>query len=777
MRATLIDSGLNSWRDRWPVLLAVAGLTLGPAVTATTIVDVLAARGDAIVNGALISYGEPTVWTRVVLTAASGAAQARVSVPILVVLAWFIGLATTLPILAGRPVRTAWRRVPPTEWLALGALLAALTLVGLQAAVAAAGHLGAPAGWLTAALWTYGLARLALALPAMLVDGRRLPKALRHVVVARHGHAATVALIVVTVVAPAVILALLGPGITPTGRTWVGNMLWSGVASLLEYLILLLALPAQATGLLAAYRAVQAAAPAPAASTNRPHHDPTTSTVDGNAPDGPGEASPAADGLGLTVTVHDLTDAPPMAGHHRGSAVGVIDVVTVRTAAPERRPSDVQPADAAPTRPRSAPRWLWLTAVPLLTIVPAVAGPAMLLANPNRLPVLTVARPEAGLVMRPLTFDVLDDGSVVIVDTSHAARCRDEHCTDVDLLSMPCIGGARPAPEGTATRGCPTVGPIRAADVTSDGTLLALVHDPDQTVRLFWCQLEPTDDGQCRWGGQTTLYQLPDQWWELSMAVTALPGGGFAAAILAPGLGETTITVRLITCERLDCPQPTVHIALFTERPAVPGSVVDIAVDSTTGNLALGYLDRTDDSLHLGGCQARCPDGPTMNWVGRWRELVYDTDAPDHPDLQVLATATGPTAALTSFDALSSFRLYTEVSPGVVKEITTRVTAVMTCDNPGCYTFRRSHLTVGMEAMTLVANPGAEAYLVGTWRNHLMVKPLHGEWSTGWPFDVGTVAAAAHGPDGRLRLLTHDDQGPMLVALTHPVLRNLDVKP
>jgi len=765
VRATLIDSGLNSWRDRWPVLLAVAGLTLGPAVTATTIVDVLAARGDAIVNGALISYGEPTVWTRVVLTAASGAAQARVSVPILVVLAWFIGLATTLPILAGRPVRTAWRRVPPTEWLALGALLAALTLVGLQAAVAAAGHLGAPAGWLTAALWTYGLARLALALPAMLVDGRRLPKALRHVVVARHGHAATVALIVVTVVAPAVILALLGPGITPTGRTWVGNMLWSGVASLLEYLILLLALPAQATGLLAAYRAARPAKTPASTDGQESPGDPEPSTVDSTAAGRPGRRSerdaPPSDDLELTVTVHDLA-SPFGAGYGPTARPGTAPLWVAEVMAPGRRRPDARTEDPAPVGARPSRRWLGFAAVAVLSVGPAAVGPALLLINPNNLPVLTVARPEAGFAARPLTMAVLDDGTVVSVGPTQAALCRDPHCTDLDLLTMPCVDGVPPAPTGAATPSCRTEGPVAAADVTPDGTLLALSYH-DRDVRLFWCRLEPTEDGQCRWGGATTLYQQPDQWWDRSMSVTALPGGGFAAAIIAPGPNEATTTVRLITCDRLDCPQPTVHIALTILRPDVAG-LVDVAANPASGTLALGYLERGAEALYLGGCPAGCPDGPVLTRVGRWSDLAAGAIVPDRPDLQVAATTTGPAATLGTLDTPTATRPTADAASGPRTAFASSEGIVVSCADPGCATLDRS-LDSFPVGVLLVGNRTGEVYVVWPMGGHPLIGPLREGWLVGLPVTLDAVVAVALGPDGYPRLLARDDQGPAVVTV------------
>src|SRR5690606_10917239 len=131
-------------------------------------------------------------------------------------------------------------------------------------------------------------------------------------------------------------------------------------------------------------------------------------------------------------------------------------------------------------------------------------------------------------------------------------------------------------------------------------------------------------------------YQQRDQWWNRSMSLTALSRGGFAAVIAAPGPGETRSTVRLITCERLDCPQPTVHIVPTVPRPTQVGGLIDVSANRS-GTLALGYVDRSDETLYLGGCPAGCPDGPTVTRIGPWPELAPVGSVPDRPALQVVA--------------------------------------------------------------------------------------------------------------------------------------------
>lgn len=764
MRSNLVDAWLGPLRTRWAALLTVVGLTLGSAVAATSLLVVLDNHGAAIINGSLVNDREPTVRTLVVLSMSSDQAQLRVTIPLLVALAWFIGLGTALRLLAGRALRTAWRRVRPArlaEWFALGALLAALTLLGLYASVAVAGHLGGALGGLTAALWTYGLARLALALPAMLVDGLRLPAAVRSAVVARRGHAATGALILLTVVAPAVAFLLLDPAIMPSGRTWVGDVLWSAVVPLLEYLILVATVPLQAAGLLTAYRAAYPDGPTSSPNDADPFSDPESSLAEGGEPGGP--AGFAKDEHNLTVTVQEAA-APLLSAYDPTVWPATPPMREADAMTPSRRSREAR--DGQPSASRPSLRGLRVGAVALLSIGPAMVGPALILINPNGLPVATVAHPEAGFSSRPLAMAALTDGTVVSVGPTQAALCRDEHCTDLDLLTMPCVDGAAPAPVGAATRNCPTEGPLVAVDVTPDGTLLALVPDRDQGVRLFWCRLEPTDDGQCRWGGATTLYQQSDQWWNRSMAVTALPNGGFAAAIVTPVPGETRAPVRLITCERLDCPQPTVHTVPTYPRPADVGGLIDIAADPSSGTLAVGYVDRIDEALYLGGCPPGCPDGPTVTRIGRWPDLSPEASVPDRPALQVAASATGPAAVLRSIDARTA-RPAVDPAQGALTPLAAPAAIVVSCDDPGCTTSRRSLQSYPSKTVTLVTNQAGQVYVIGmSWPgNQLHAWPLTESYYYVSPLPPGPLVAAALGPDGRLRLLTADDQGPALVTL------------
>jgi hypothetical protein len=282
-------------------------------------------------------------------------------------------------------------------------------------------------------------------------------------------------------------------------------------------------------------------------------------------------------------------------------------------------------------------------------VAPAMVGPAAVLANPRELPVATTARPEAGFSARPLDLTVLTDGTVATVDDMQVGLCFEAHCASVGLMSMPCLDGEQPKPIGESGRSCQIEAPLKAADITPDGTLLALTRGRGNAARFFWCRIDhDAPDGQCRWGGAIVLHQQPARWENGSMDVTAVAGGGFAAVILTPGPDEVSGTLLLVTCEHLDCPQPTVRRVSDVPLPGgwQGGGSVAIAADPHSGNLALGYFDPTDGSLLLGGCPAGCADGPVMNPAGAWPQYDAQAHPPSLPSLDLVATSTGPVAVL-----------------------------------------------------------------------------------------------------------------------------------
>ena len=286
-------------------------------------------------------------------------------------------------------------------------------------------ELGGPVTVLTGLICAYGLARLALALPAMPVGGHDLPGSLREAASVTRGRTllngtALIAVVVVPALAVAVATRLAVPGgdswvgswIGDAVGSWVGDAVWAGVAPLLGQLALLAAFPLQAAVLAGAYQVATAT---------------------------------AADAA---------TAAPP------------VDTSTEPL-------SEGQPELAPTLRPV---RWVRAAGVALLMVVPAVVHPAAVLANPRGLPVATMARPEVGFSSRPPALTVLSDGTVATVDNMQVGLCLEAHCSNVDLMSMPCLAGAEPQPAGAGARSCPIEAPLDAADITADGRLLALTR-------------------------------------------------------------------------------------------------------------------------------------------------------------------------------------------------------------------------------------------------------------------------------------------------------------
>ncbi|HEX5995121.1 MAG TPA: hypothetical protein VFY84_08290 [Jiangellales bacterium] len=500
MSASIIETSLHLLRHRWRPLLVVAVLTLGPAVAATSLIEVLGSRTGAIVNGSVVAATDH--WTDVVVAANAGGTAVRVTVPVLLALAWFVALGVGLRVLAGSPLRAIWREFSAARlgsWLALGAVLGALALLSLYASAVLAGLIdgnSAPLGVIAALLCAYGLARLALALPAMLVDGYDLPGSLRRAASITRGRALLngTALILIGVVPPSVLPMLIDARILPTGDTWIVDVIWTGVASLLEYLVVLAAFPLQAVVLLGAYRvavATSAASARTSAGIETSPDDPEPTAGDDEA-----ETSAAGD--------RPVTRSPD---DERDLSVTMDDgrVLAATVAAPLTD----QAVTETPVLTRRPPRWVGAAGLTLLVIAPAVASPAAVLTNPRGLPVATIVRPEYGFSPRPLDLAVLADGTVVMVDELQATLCYDTHCTDLETLIMPCYGGGEPEPEGAGVLSCAAEGPLIGADIASDGTLLAVTRGRDQNVRVFGCRLVPNRDGQCQWSGAPACIGSP----------------------------------------------------------------------------------------------------------------------------------------------------------------------------------------------------------------------------------------------------------------------------
>lgn len=727
-------------RGRWPALLLVAGLTLGGAVMATSLIAALANPSGAVINGVVTG---PRPWTEMVLAAEVDGSPVRLTVPVLLALAWFVGLGASLRLLAGRPARSS--RLGPWlwSWLGLGAVLGALALLSAAASVVLAGIIGAGGALIGGLLGAYGLARVALAMPAMLVDGYDLSASLRRSVTVTRGRTLTVGTMLLAVgLGPLVAVALVGPWLRPAADSWVGDVLWAAAVGMLQYLVLVALLPVQVVVLLATYRAASVSAPttveSPATPADSPTGDPGRELA--NSP-----AGDLADDPGRELTV--------IVGEHPAEATGSADDrdPELAVAAPGR-------GEASPTGPAdrlSSTRWVTVAGLAVLLVVPALVGPAVVLANPRGLPVATVAHPDVTLTQGLLDLTVLSNGSVAMVDDMQVSLCRDAHCTDAERLAMPCYDGEPPEPVGAEVRSCLSGLPLLAADITPDGRLLALIRGRGNTVRLFWCHLVPTADGQCTWGGATSLYPQPELWQGWSLAVTATPDGGFAAAILGPGYDVGTGRLLLATCASLDCPQPTVQSVLDVAlADSYPPGTLSIAVDPGSGSLALGYLDRTDTSLWLGGCPAGCPGGPVLN-------RAFGPLGPGPGNVRTVTVVAGPTGPMAALGlAPLADALYNQPTVDVV-----------TCDDHACttpYAYEIPGSTV-----LLVSDDSGQVYHVGDAPHGAspVGEPVVTDWFALSPLLTGRPVAAALGPDGRLRIALADEGRLTLVTCANQTCR------
>jgi hypothetical protein len=685
-----LGPALDLLRRRWPALIGITVVVMVPALLATSLVEALAPRGLAtIINGRLVPNGLTTSWTRLSLSAGTGDARVDLAVPVLVVAGWFVALAASMPVLAGASFRAAWWRTANRliEWVLLVALLAFTSAIGFFGLTliyqSFPGAFSLVAG-IVGVVGLYGLIRLALALPAMLIDGHGLVAAVRRAFAVTRGRALPdgATLVLAGIGAPALLLFLAHAAARAlaghAGGSWVGDVLWVGVGSVVEHLALVVAIPLQAVVLAGGYLflAGPAEAGAPAASSVR---------------------------------------AP------RLRAAGIL----------------------------------------LLVAAPALVTSAVVVANPYHVPAVSTGRAEVGF-SGPLAMTVLADGTTAAATDMQVGLCRGPRCARSDAVGVPCVNGTQPTPLGANAspggRGCSIEAPVVAADITPDGTLLALVRGPNNSARFYWCRLVPNHDQQCAWGGATSLKTLPKLWESWSMSVAATPDGGFAAALLGPGAGGEGGQVFLVTCERLDCPQPTARPVLAVPMKPQPfdGGIVDVAVDRASGNLAVSYYDKTEGVVWLGGCPAGCADGPRMVRVDSILGVPSDAVAPSASFLDTAMTRDGPIALLRAAAAPDSFAGDGEIA------------SVITCSDLACA--RPRHIeTAGWRSVRLAVDSTGVAFLVGkasggapVLDKFMILRNVSTDAVTMLSV-AGDVRAAAFDGGNRLRILVSGPQGLTLV--------------
>jgi hypothetical protein len=396
------------------------------------------------------------------------------------------------------------------------------------------------------------------------------------------------------------------------------------------------------------------------------------------------------------------------------------------------------------------PRRLAVGGLQLLVAMPTVISAAVVAANPRHLAVVSMAEPHEGFWRWPVEFVVLDDGATAMVEYGQVSVCRDVRCVDEFASRTPCRDGGAPQPIGGSARSCSNEGSIDAAELTPDGTLLALTRTvPENEARLYWCEVEPNRDGQCQWGGASTVQALPTPWENWSMAIASTPTGGYAIALLGPGADELHGRVLLVTCDRLDCPQPTVQPVLEIALPDGwwGAGVVDIDIDRASGALALGYADPNEGSVWLGGCPAGCPGGPALTRVDAWFAEPGSAGSRQQASLEVVATPSGPLAVAARW-------------PG--DEPRAWHGTAIDCDDPACVDLHMD-MDSWVSAWPVVDSAGTP-FVVGTYGED---RPVLRNLDTGaltLLAGTGRVVAAAFGPDDRLHIvLSGPEQRPTLV--------------
>jgi hypothetical protein len=673
----------------WRQLFGVAALALVPAGTATAVVDVLGAGPPAaIVNGTLTTASGST-WTSALISVSLVGWQFHLGVPVLVVLGMFLAIAAGLRIVGGDGLPAASRWV----WRRLSSLLALAVVLAVTAVTAV----------------------IVLTLVAV-QTGELAP------------------------------LVLIGGGVV-CWYTWVR---------------LLLALPLLAcvdtsgspTGAMATRGAADALRRAWISSRGKTLELGTALLVYGVIVPG--------------LVGYVLNAVPPIAEHLYSSPT--VDVIWVAVAAvitdlalftaaalyaallwaalpsPNGEPDlDVRNEDEAvrPHRPRRS-RVLAMAALVVAAAIPALTSAIVVIANPRGLPVATIGRPSFAVFGTPLAFTVLTDGTTVMVDNMQVAWCRDAHCSRAQTVGMPCDGGAEPTEISPGVHSCAGVGPYVAADVTPDGTLLALVrgHHLDGAQLIRCSVLNPTPGyGACAWigatdlGAERLLIGGP-------MAVAATPSGGFVAAMLGSGPDDAHNEIVLFSCSQLGCPQPTVQPIATIPATSTDG-VLRLAADRN--GMTLGYLDRQTPTLWLGHCTGSCNGGLALTHAGSWPHQPNFGVA----DLQVVTTPRGPRALVTTPSGTTG--------SGDVWTASVRCTDP-TCtqaDGTSCDCWGPTRLAVddiGQTYEIATDNDRGTPWIANETNRSPMTLP-----------DKGTVLAATFGPDERLRLLLAGVGGASLV--------------
>src|SRR5690606_37975541 len=153
---------------------------------------------------------------------------------------------------------------------------------------------------------------------------------------------------------------------------------------------------------------------------------------------------------------------------------------------------------------------------------------------------------------------------------------------------------------GDDARSCSIEGPLGAATLRPDGMLVGVRFLPPNALRLLHCRV--TDADQCRWGGATTILEAPSERQFLRVAMADVPSGGIVVVVMRTEPDSDRGEVTLVRCADLGCSQPRLHRVGTVPAPAgKSGGPIAVAVEPSSGLVAVGYRDRLNGDLWLGG--------------------------------------------------------------------------------------------------------------------------------------------------------------------------------
>jgi len=422
----------------------------------------------------------------------------------------------------------------------------------------------------------------------------------------------------------------------------------------------------------------------------------------------------------------------------------------------------VEPEAQRADRPMAQPVRLngaVMMALALAALLPAATETTHVLWNPHHLPVVT--EEPFSVANRPIATTARSDGRPAFVFAQDITQCLDAQCSGVRSVSLPCVDGAEMQPMGDGARSCSIEAPLAAATLRPDGTLVGVRHELPNRLRLLHCRV--TDEQQCEWGGATTILDAPDEQQFGQVAMADVSSGGVVVAVMRTAKGSDQGEVTLIHCEDLRCAEPRNHRVGRVPAPAgISGGPIALAVEPRTGLVAVGYRDKLNGDLWLGGCSTvECSDASLTRIERSPQPLNHELDG------TLFAGAFGDSAEAATL--ASVFVDATVAGPIALEHINAGWIDVVTCTDPGCAAYHAA--TIPAMSARLMRDPNGGLVLVAATPGGVTLDPIDAPDSlpVRLPAEDGTeVIAAIMGADGRAHLVLRDAIGSRVVTCTDP---------